>query len=208
MLQKKLLLLWRRITFSNVYLVKGKNDISFKCLAKKTKMYVGGDNNKIFVDEHSETYDLCIAVMGNNNTLIIKKDAFVSGRIELIGNGNTVTIGEKTGCGQAVILAHHGTRVTIGDGCLFSNEIQIRTTDSHSILDENGKRINPDRDVFISDRVWLGTGVTVMKGAHIGSDVVVGAKSVVSKSVPNNVVVAGIPARIVKENITWSWDLL
>lgn len=208
MLQKKILLLWRRITFSNIYKIKGKNEVKFKCFAKKTKMYVCGNNNQVIVDETAEAYDLRIGVIGDNNKLIIKKGVFVSGVIERFGNGNNITIGEKTGCGQAVILAHHGTNITIGDGCLFSNDIQIRTTDSHSILDENGKRINPDRDVFISDRVWLGTGVTVMKGSHIGSDVVVGAKSVVSKTVPNNVVVAGIPARVVKENITWSWDLL
>jgi acetyltransferase-like isoleucine patch superfamily enzyme len=208
MLQKKLLQLWRRVTFSNIYRIKGKNQIQFRCNAKKTWMYVFGTNNRILVDDSVETYDLRIAVLGNNNTLIIKKEAFVSGVIELKGDGNTVSIGENTGCGHATILAHYGTKITIGDDCLFSNEIQIRTTDSHSILDEHGKRINPEKDVFISDRVWLGTGVTVLKGSFIGTDVVVGAKSMVSKSIPNNTVAAGIPARVVKENTTWSWDVL
>lgn len=208
MLQQKLLQLWRRLTFSNIYRIKGKNEVRFRCNAKKTWMYVFGTNNRILVDDSVETYDLRIAVLGNNNTLIIKKEAFVSGLIELKGDGNTVTIGEKTGCGHVTILAHYGKKITIGDGCLFSNEIQIRTTDSHSILDEHGKRINPEKDVVISDRVWLGTGVVVLKGSHIGTDVVVGAKSMVSKSIPNNTVVAGIPARVIKENTTWSWDVL
>ena len=80
----------------------------------------------------------------------------------------------------------------------------LRTGDSHSILDMDGKRINGARDIKIHDRVWLGHRVVVNKGCEIQSDTVVGANAVVTKSIErSNVIVAGCPARVIKENVSW-----
>jgi len=53
--------------------------------------------------------------------------------------------------------------------------------------------------VHIGDNVWIGAGVRILGGITIGSNVVVGANSVVNKIIPSNVVVAGVPAKIIKE---------
>lgn len=198
----------RRLTLSNYFYVARHNKVTCSWNAKKTRMYVAGKGNVVEIDDSVESYDLRISILGNNNRLIIRKDCFMGGALELIGDGNVIEIGQSSKCGSANIFAHHGTSIHIGDGCLFSDQIQIRTTDSHSILDEHGKRINPEKNIVLEDRVWLGRGVTVLKGSHIESDVVVGTMSVVSKRVRKNTLVAGTPARVIRENITWSGDVL
>lgn len=59
-------------------------------------------------------------------------------------------------------------------------------------------------DVFIGNNCLIGKGSIILPGVTIGDNVVVGAGSVVTKDVPNNVIVAGNPAKIIKENFSWS----
>ncbi|MFI3296999.1 MAG: DapH/DapD/GlmU-related protein [bacterium] len=54
-------------------------------------------------------------------------------------------------------------------------------------------------EVNIGDNVWVGEGVAIMPGVTIGEGAVIGANSVVTKNIPSYAVVAGIPARIIKQ---------
>jgi acetyltransferase-like isoleucine patch superfamily enzyme len=97
----------------------------------------------------------------------------------------------------------------IGSGVLFADRVYITTSDMHSIIDvETGERINPSRDVNISDRVWLGMQVTVLKGASIGSGSIIGACSVVSGDIPPLSIASGQPARVTRQGVTWRPDLI
>jgi DNA-binding HxlR family transcriptional regulator len=71
-----------------------------------------------------------------------------------------------------------------------------------------GRRLNPARDVVIGDRVWVGYRAFVGKGSEIGSGSVVGAQSVVTGKVAPQTLVAGQPARLLREGIEWSAALL
>jgi len=124
-------------------------------------------------------------------------------RVEMIGDNNSVHIGEGGHMFNCFLGAHGGRSIRIGTGCMFANPTDIRTTDHHPILDATGARLNPDRDVVIGDRVWLARDVTLLKGSKIGSDVVIGVGSIVTGEIPSNCVAAGIPARVVREGITW-----
>ena len=72
---------------------------------------------------------------------------------------------------------------------------------------------NPDTypyiivDTYIGDNCLIGKGCIILPGVKIGDNVVVGAGAVVTKDVPNNVIVGGNPAKIIKENFEWSRDL-
>lgn len=168
---------------------------------------------KIEVDGHSEIRlygnsirlrNLDIHLRGDGNRLTIHDGAVVSGCIELFGDNNQIEIGGETKINQAFIAAHNGTKVRIGAKCLLSMQIDIRTTDSHKIFDSNGVRINPDKDIDISDRVWIGRQVSVLKGCKIGESCVIGTGSIVSGNLDSCCIYAGVPARKIRENISWN----
>lgn len=96
--------------------------------------------------------------------------------------------------------------INIGDDCMFSNNIQIRPTDAHTIFSINEKKIinYHHKPTKIGNHVWVGTSVILLKNTNISNNSVVGAGSVVTKEFKKeNVVIAGNPAKIIKENINW-----
>lgn len=94
--------------------------------------------------------------------------------------------------------------VTICDGCLIASKVFI-TDHYHGNITINEIETRPNnrplscKPVFIGSNVWLGDNVSVMPGVSLGDNVIVGANSVVTKSFPANVVIAGCPAKIIKE---------
>ena len=64
--------------------------------------------------------------------------------------------------------------------------------------DERKKSVGIPRKVTIGHNVWIGGGVTILPGVSLGNNVVVGAGTVVTKSFPDNVVIAGNPAQIIR----------
>ena len=120
-------------------------------------------------------------------------------------DGNLVEIGDNVTFDQNVlIVVGEGSKVVIGSDCVFAYRVHIRTTDQHFIYDENGNRINPAKDVYIGNHVWLGKEAIVMKGVSIGSGAIVGMDSMVTKNVPERCIVAGKPAKVIKTNVYWN----
>ncbi|MBG0742672.1 MAG: acyltransferase [Cylindrospermopsis raciborskii KL1] len=172
-------------------------------LGVNKRMEIKGTNNQVVIGSGTNIYNLQIVIYGNNNTLIIGENCVVGGFLEMFGNGNEITIGTQTLAAHTRLIAHGGKYIRIGEKCLIAGSTDIRTTDSHSILNAEGERINPDESIEIGDRVWIAREVMILKGTVIGSDSVIGARSVVTKKVPSNVVAVGIPARVVRTNISW-----
>ncbi len=88
--------------------------------------------------------------------------------------------------------------VVIGDGTMFANGAYVTDSDWHQLYDrtERSPEVTP---VHIGRNVWLGDHATVLKGVTIGDNSVVAARAVVTRDVPANVVVAGNPAKVVRE---------
>lgn len=79
------------------------------------------------------------------------------------------------------------------------------TTDSHSILDNDGKRINPSKSIQLNNHIWVGTRAIILKGVNLASNIIVGAGSIVNKSIEEEgVAVGGNPAKVVKRGINWN----
>jgi acetyltransferase-like isoleucine patch superfamily enzyme len=90
-------------------------------------------------------------------------------------------------------------RVVIGQGVAISKGVTIRDSDSHSI---NGK--SPiAAPILIGNHVWIGLNATILKGVSIGDGAVVAAGAIVTRDVPPNALVAGVPARVIERDITW-----
>lgn len=201
-MKSTLIQLRNRLSASNRFRISSTSSFDNKANILGTAIEVVGRNEIIF-EEGVRLRDLAIEIRGDSNRLLISSEARIAGRIELCGDGNTVTIGARTRISGAFLGAHNGTSIVIGSDCLFSTEIDIRTTDSHGIYDAAGRRINPDKDVVVADWVWLGLGVTVLKGSRIGADCVIGARALVAGDIPPNSVAAGIPAHVIKRGVTW-----
>jgi acetyltransferase-like isoleucine patch superfamily enzyme len=73
----------------------------------------------------------------------------------------------------------------------------------HPIFAEDGQRINPDKDILIGRQVWMGRGVSVLKGALIEDEAFVGAMSLVNGHLPSASLAAGVPAKFFRTGITW-----
>jgi len=129
-----------------------------------------------------------------------------------LGENGTCKIGDFTLLNGALIMADE--RIEIGQHVLVSWNVGIADSDFHPI-DAAQRRIDtfalapfykdrPPRPVLktapviIEDNVWIGMNAVILKGVTIGENSIVAAGSVVSKSVPANVIVAGNPAVIVK----------
>jgi len=89
---------------------------------------------------------------------------------------------------------------------MFSRNVKVMTSDGHNIF-KLGQRINPAKSIHIGDNVWLADNVTVLKGACIGSNSVIGINSTLTKSVGDNVVAVGSPAKIIQSGIRWQNEL-
>ncbi|MDO4763207.1 MAG: acyltransferase, partial [Flavobacteriaceae bacterium] len=95
-------------------------------------------------------------------------------------------------------------KVHIGNGCLLASRIFI-TDHFHGEIRREELNIAPEKRklsskgaVIIGDNVWIGEGVVILPNVKIGNGVIIGANSVITKDIPANSVVAGIPARIIK----------
>jgi acetyltransferase-like isoleucine patch superfamily enzyme len=136
--------------------------------------------------------------LGHSATIVAEPDNKV--RIGVWGRGpgqGSIRIGDAVMISPGVRISA-SDEISIGDGCMMANGAYITDCDWHSVYDRMNRDPEP-RPVHLGDNVWIGDHATVLKGVRIGDNSIVAACSVVTKDVPANVVVAGNPARIVKE---------
>lgn len=112
--------------------------------------------------------------------------------ISTISKGAIIEIGDNCGFSGTVIGA--ALHIKLGNNVRCGANTLITDSDWHTDDYRTGK----DKEVIIEDNVWLGYGVKVLKGVHIGKNSLIGANSVVTKDIPANVIAAGSPAKVVK----------
>lgn len=149
-------------------------------------------------------------VVGEDASVAIEEGCVLGSLFIYASAGASVTIGRGSGFnGRVRLLLHEARSITIGEECLFGGNVDVTVSDMHSIFDcATNERINSPADVTIGDRVWVGEGALLLKGTQIAHDSVIGARSVVTKPVPSHCIAAGNPARVVRQGITWSRDLV
>ncbi|HET6365180.1 MAG TPA: acyltransferase [Nitrospirota bacterium] len=113
--------------------------------------------------------------------------------ISTLREGATIKIGANCGFSGTVIGC--ATRIVFGDNVQCGANTLITDTDWHT----EDPRTGPDAPVTIEKGVWLGVNVTVLKGVTIGENTLVAAGSLVTHSLPANVVAGGVPAKVLKQ---------
>jgi acetyltransferase-like isoleucine patch superfamily enzyme len=118
-----------------------------------------------------------------------------------------LTIGDRCVIGRGSHIVAHQS-VQIGDDVWTGPYVYI-TDQNHSYEDPDvpiGRQFPNNRPVSIGAGSWLGAGAIILPGAQIGRNVVVAAGSVVRGHVPDRCVVAGVPARVVREHTKTGWQ--
>jgi acetyltransferase-like isoleucine patch superfamily enzyme len=102
-------------------------------------------------------------------------------------------------------------RVRIGEQCVIADRAMFIDFDHGVVEVERPIRVQGiyKRDVEVGSNVWIGYGACILRGVRVGDNSIVGTNSVVTKDVPANAVVAGIPARVIRmreapEELRWS----
>lgn len=166
-----------------------------------------GDNNSIRIDPMAVLESVTLHIHGNNNRVHIGAKCRISNSIIWIeDNCCEIQIGRQTTFGGVHIAAtEDNSKVMIGEDCMLANDIDIRTGDSHGIYDLSGHRLNRAEDIIIGDHVWIAAHVTILKGTVVGTGSIVGTGALVAKNIyPASCIIAGNPAKTVKQNIQWT----
>lgn len=177
----------------------------------KVTQKVIGNNNTITIGKYTTVSNTRIVIMGSNNSITLGNGCgFESGVLWIEGSNNQIILGDRVKVINASFAAIEDNQsIRVGDDSLFSYNVEIRTSDSHSIIDlESNKRLNIPQSIEIGKHVWIGSKVTLLKGVHIGDNSIVGTGSIVTKDVPSNSLATGIPAKIIKSGVNWSYDHL
>jgi len=128
------------------------------------------------------------------------------GRFVWIGDGTkirchegVVEIGAKTVMGQECTISAY-QRVRIGEQCVIADRAMFIDFDHGVVEVERPIRVQGiyKRDVEVGSNVWIGYGACILRGVRVGDNSIVGTNSVVTRDVPANAVVAGIPARVIR----------
>ena len=173
--------------------------------AKNIKIVNNGRDNIVQFGKGCRMYDCRVQIFGDGNRVTIDHDCVCKNVDIWVSDGAAICIGNNTHfTGDIHLACTEGKEIMIGKHCLFSNDITFRTGDSHVITDLENNRVNYGRDINVGDHVWVGQQVVILKGANIAKDTIVGTRSLVTKGeYPANVVLAGSPAKVIKDKVTW-----
>ena len=137
----------------------------------------------------------------NLKNVEVKNDVMIGKRawLQTVDFGK-ISIGSGTHIGRDVVLSARNT-ITIGKNCLLSYRVSI--LDHNHKLNKTEKSpmrsgLTEGKKIMIGDNSFIGANVCITKGVILGSHCVVGANSVVTKSFPDNSVIVGNPAKIIK----------
>lgn len=206
---------------NNVFRIEGNNNTveindDVEILGNgKQSICILGNNNQIIIEDRCKIKDSSFFISGDNNIIHVSKDySGIGVEFHIEQKCNELHVGHGTtmhgrGSRTVHIALDEGTKIIIGEDCMFSNDIQIRSSDSHSIVDLDGKRLNQAKDIKIGNHCWLGLGCLLLKGTEISDFTVVAAGSICTKKyIEPNVILAGNPAQIVKRNVNWDRKFL
>ena len=172
-------------------------------------MVIQGSNNLLSIGSNTTLGNGMIEIRNNSSAIEIGESCLINGWLRCRADETKINIGRKTTMMWVQITLHEKGVINIGEDCMFSGDIRMDVSDMHSIIDiKSGKRINPPGDIHIEDHVWVGQGVHILKGHTIGHDSILGAKALITSSIPSNSIAVGVPAKVVKSGVTWDRERL
>lgn len=168
-------------------------------------------NAKLVIGSNVTLADDVTILCGWNSCITIGSGSLIrrNSYISTAGGSSQITIGQhcRFGTGLSIVL-NIGSSFVCGDDCLFSYDVRVRADHGHAMIDRTNKTCTRGPvNTTLGSHVWVGMGVSLLAGTEIGDHCTIGAGSVVQKAFPQNfVTLAGVPAKIIKENTDWLYD--
>jgi acetyltransferase-like isoleucine patch superfamily enzyme len=179
--------------------------------------------------EDAKLINVELDVIGDNNQINVGRGCVLTNvRFRLRGNGHRIEIGENCRISRGAVLwfededgllqigpntsmvevhiavTEPGSQVIIGEDCMFANDVDLRTGDSHSVVDVNsGARLNYPGNIRIGRHVWIAPHSVILKGVNIGENSIIATGAVVTKSFESGVIIGGNPAKMIKTGVSW-----
>jgi acetyltransferase-like isoleucine patch superfamily enzyme len=137
--------------------------------------------------------------LGRRATLSIGRWAWIGHGSKLRVHEGSVSIGAKTVMGQECTISAY-QHVSIGRECILADRVMLIDFDHGVVEVERPIRLQGiyKRDVRVGNNVWVGYGACILRGVTVGDNAILGTSAVVTRDVPDNAVVGGIPARTIR----------
>ena len=165
---------------------------------------------KVTEDQRLLAKDLCYDYNNTRPTDIKSREEILKKLLGAAGEGLWMEPPIHFAYGSNTYMGHHvyanfnltvvdDGECRIGNYCMFAPNVVISTTGHpvHPSFRDKGAQFS--LPVVIKDHVWIGSNVTIMPGVTIGENSVIGAGSVVTRDIPDNVVASGVPCRVMRE---------
>jgi acetyltransferase-like isoleucine patch superfamily enzyme len=147
--------------------------------------------------------------IGRSGEIRFGRFVWIGDRSKIRCHEGTVEIGEKTVIGQECTISAY-QRVRIGEQCVIADRAMFIDFDHGVVEVERPIRLQGiyKRDVEVGSNVWIGYGACILRGVRVGDNAIVGTNAVVTRDVPANAVVGGVPARVLRmretpERLRW-----
>ena|SRR5215211_1658743 len=137
--------------------------------------------------------------IGKKGRIELGRWCWVGHATKLRCHEGVISVGAKSVLGQECTVSAY-RHVSIGRECVVADRVMLIDFD-HGVVDvEQPIRLQGiyKRDVRIGNNVWIGYGACVLRGVTVGDNAVIGTNAVVTRDVPDNAVVAGVPARVIR----------
>jgi acetyltransferase-like isoleucine patch superfamily enzyme len=137
--------------------------------------------------------------IGRNARVVLGRWSWIGHGCKLRAHEGEVLIGAKTVLGQECTISAY-QHVAIGRECIVADRVMLIDFDHGVVEVERPIRLQGiyKRDVDVGHNVWIGYGACILRGVRVGDNAVIGTSAVVTKDVPANAVVGGVPARVLR----------
>ena len=174
------------------------NTVSISCY-----LVAGCTNNTIvFLGQPGITN---LLIYGHNNQFVFSDQISAFHSRTCAWNDCSLYVGPYCSSGLTRIELS-ASEVSIGRGSLFADDTLLQSHDGHGIVDlDKMQIINQGRGrIDIGERVWIGRRATILKDVTVGDGAIIAASAVANRDVAPFSLVAGVPAKVVKQGVSWS----
>jgi len=141
----------------------------------------------------------CVLQIGKSGSIELGRWSWLGHGCKLRCHEGVISIGAKTVLGQECTISAY-QHVSLGRECVIADRVMLIDFDHGVVEVERPIRLQGiyKRDVRVGNNVWIGYGACILRGVTVGDNAVIGTNAVVTREVPENAVVAGVPARVIR----------